>query len=140
MLHSNIFPIPEIVYNLSLIYSPHVLLLGLIFDDQAFAAPSLTSAKKLSRLDIEPSLNQLPLLLRSDLDDVPTFREAIRTLKGWEISLDKPLEYATVRYSIKKVGELTRFKLPLCPYALRYGAGKAFNKNGTGLVANYYIL
>ncbi|KAF1814282.1 hypothetical protein P152DRAFT_465179 [Eremomyces bilateralis CBS 781.70] len=126
----NTFPIPEIIYDPSLIYSPHVLLLGLIFDDQAFAAPSLTSPKQLSRLDIEPGHNQLLLPLRSDLDDVPIFRKAIKTPEGWEISKDEPLEYSTIRYAMKKVGELTGFKLLLRPYALRYGAGKAFNENG----------
>ncbi|KAF1809568.1 C2H2 finger domain protein [Eremomyces bilateralis CBS 781.70] len=126
----NTFPIPEIIYDPSLIYSPHVLLLGLIFDDQAFAAPSLTSPDQLSMLDIEPGQNQLLLPLRSDLDDVPIFRKAIKTPEGWEISKDEPLEYSTIRYAMKRVGELTGFKLLLRPYALRYGAGKAFNENG----------
>lgn len=47
---SNTFPIPEIVYDPSLVFSPHVILLGIVFDDQALAAPSLTSPENLSRL------------------------------------------------------------------------------------------
>lgn len=61
-LYSNTFPIPEIIFDPSLILSPHVLLLGLILADGAFAPPSLTSAQKLSELDIRPGSNQLPLL------------------------------------------------------------------------------
>jgi hypothetical protein len=53
---SNTFPIPEIVYDPSLVFSPHVTLLGMKFDDQAFAAPSLTSPEKLSMLNIGAGL------------------------------------------------------------------------------------
>ena len=81
-MSSNTFPIPEIVYDLSLIFSPHVILLGMIFDDQVFAAPSLTSPEKLSRLDIEPGCNQLPLLFKQEMENLPVFRCAKRTLHG----------------------------------------------------------
>ena len=51
----NTFPLPEIIYDPSLILSLHVALLGLILADNAFLAPNLTSAKKISELDIQPS-------------------------------------------------------------------------------------
>jgi Protein of unknown function (DUF3435) len=41
-------------YDPSLVLSPHVALLGLIFADNAFLAPSLTSAERISELDIPP--------------------------------------------------------------------------------------
>ncbi|KAI9761204.1 MAG: hypothetical protein M1840_002004 [Geoglossum simile] len=50
----NKFSLPEIIFDSSLILSPHVFLLGLIFADRAFVAPNLTSANQLSRLDIRP--------------------------------------------------------------------------------------
>jgi hypothetical protein len=87
---SNTFAIPEIVYDPSLVFSPHVILLGMIFDDQAFAAPSLTSPEELSRLNI--AIN-LPLPLKLELANVPVFHRAIRTPQGWAISPTEPLTY-----------------------------------------------
>ena len=60
---SNTFPIPEIIYDPSLILSPHAFLLGLIFADRAFKAPNLTSPKQLAKLYVEPGRNELPLPL-----------------------------------------------------------------------------
>lgn len=85
---------PEIIYDPSLIFSPHVVLLGLIFDDQAFAPPNLTSSERLSTLEIEPGRNQLEISLK--MDDVPVFRQAVRTLQGWQISPEKPLSYSVL--------------------------------------------
>jgi hypothetical protein len=129
-IYSHTFPVPEIIYDPSLIFSPHVTLLGLIFDDQAFAAPSLTSPERLSELEIEPGRNQLEIPLDPRLYNTPVFRQAIRTLQGWAISPDKPLSYSVLWESMKKLGQLTGFKQVTRPYGLRYGAGKAFNENG----------
>jgi hypothetical protein len=94
--HSNKFPVPEVVYDLSLIFSPYVLLFGLLFDDEAFVAPSLTSPERFSTLEIEPGRNQLPLPLKTEKDDVPVFRSAVRTRYGWSVSPSKGLTYAVV--------------------------------------------
>ena len=93
---SNTFPIPEIIYDPSLILSPHAFLLGLIFADQAFKAPNLTSPEQLGRLYVEPGRNELRLPLRSDMDNIPVFRKAVKTLHGWEISPNLQLLYSTV--------------------------------------------
>ena len=50
----NTFPLPEIIYDPSLIFSLHVALLGLILADDAFLALNLTSAEKISELNIRP--------------------------------------------------------------------------------------
>jgi hypothetical protein len=74
----NTFPIPEIIFDLSLILSLHVLLLGLIFADDAFAAPNLTTAEQLSRLDIRPGYEQLPLLLKPSMANIPVFCKSVK--------------------------------------------------------------
>jgi hypothetical protein len=79
-----------------LILSPHVFLLGLIFADRAFAASNLKSAEQLSGLDIRPGYEQLLLLLKPSMANIPVFRKSIKTLYGWEISLDEPLPYSTL--------------------------------------------
>ncbi|KAH8751259.1 hypothetical protein F5882DRAFT_309818, partial [Hyaloscypha sp. PMI_1271] len=52
---ANTFLLPEVIFNPSLVLSPHVALLGLIFTNNVFLALSLTLAKRISELDIPPS-------------------------------------------------------------------------------------
>ncbi|KAJ5701392.1 hypothetical protein N7488_008940 [Penicillium malachiteum] len=49
-LISNMFALPEIVYSVSLIFSPHILLFIILFYVHAFEAPHLTSIEDLRRL------------------------------------------------------------------------------------------
>ena len=101
---SNTFPIPEIIYDPSLVLSPHIILLGLILADGAFAAPNLTCAEQLSKLDIRPGYNQLPLLLLLEKADIPVFRKSIKMLYGWKVLPDQPLPYSTPLPYMKKLG------------------------------------
>lgn len=126
----NTFPLPEVMYDETLLFSPHVFLLGLLFYDRAFAAYNLTSPEELSRLTIPPGRNDLPLRLNRTLDNVPVFRKAVRTLHGWEISPNEPLPYSTLLPWIRTLGEVTGFSQVTRPYSLRYAGGKAFNENG----------
>jgi len=127
---ANTFVLPEIIFDPSLILSPHVALLGLIFADNAFLAPSLTSAERISELDIPPGYEQLPLRLKPEMADIPVFRKSIRTPYGWEISPNQPLPYTTLLKWMKRLGVLTGFPQITRPYCLRYGAGNAFNQSG----------
>ncbi|KAJ6096881.1 hypothetical protein N7486_007627 [Penicillium sp. IBT 16267x] len=49
----NTFALPEIVYGVSLVFSPHVLLFIILFYVHAFEAPHLTSMEDLRRLLVE---------------------------------------------------------------------------------------
>ncbi|CAN9175099.1 unnamed protein product [Alternaria alternata] len=126
----NTFPLPEIMYDETLLFSPHVFLLGLLFYDRAFAAYNLTSPEELSRLTIPQGRNELPLHLNHMLDDVPVFRKATRTVHGWDISPHEPLPYSTLLPWVRTLGEVTGFAQVTRPYSLRYAGGKAFNENG----------
>jgi hypothetical protein len=126
----NKFPLPEIIFDPSLILSSHVFLLGLIFADRAFAAPNLTSARQLSRLDIRSGYQQLELLLKPNMFDVPVFRKSIGTGYGYEISQHEPLSYPTLLSLMKAVSVIAGFLQPTRPYCLRYSAGNEFNQSG----------
>ncbi|KAK3081938.1 hypothetical protein LTS18_011177, partial [Coniosporium uncinatum] len=136
MKDANTFPIPEIIFDPSLILSPHVFLLGLIFADGAFLAPNPTSPDQLSKLDIPPGCNALPLPLDPRMDDVYVFRRSVRTRTGWKVSPDLSLPRWTVSPWIKRLGEITGFLQVARPYCLRYGAGKAFDDNGQSGVSD----
>ncbi|OCK73812.1 C2H2 finger domain protein [Lepidopterella palustris CBS 459.81] len=125
----NTFPIPEILFDPSLILSPHVFLLGLMFADNVFITPSLQSYEDLSKLDIRPGCNALQLPLKPEMADTYVFRQCVPTSTGWKIS-NNPLPDSTIRPSIKKIGEITGFLQVARPYCLRYGSGKAFDENG----------
>jgi hypothetical protein len=47
-IFSNEFKIPEIIYDPTLVLSPHTFLLGMLFKVQAFKSTSIVSPEKLS--------------------------------------------------------------------------------------------
>lgn len=117
------------MWDPSLLLSPHVFLLGVLFANHAFAAPTLTSPDKLRRLDIHPGEQELRLPLKESLGDTLVFRKAIKTLTGYKMSTDG-IPYSTMAPWIKRIGELTGFKLSTIPYTLRYNAALQFDKSG----------
>ncbi|KAF1949650.1 hypothetical protein CC80DRAFT_520408 [Byssothecium circinans] len=127
----NTFPVPEIIFEETLLLSAQVVLLGMLFYDRAFAAYYLASKEELTRLTILPGRNELPLHLSQKLDDIPVLRKAVRTVHGWDISPNEPPPpYSTLLPWIRTLGEIIRFAQVTRPYSLRYAAGKAFNENG----------
>ena len=65
----NVFPIPEIIYDPTLILSPHVFLLGMLFKAQAFKSPSIDSPEKLYSLNVLNGLSKQKFLLKEKLDN-----------------------------------------------------------------------
>jgi hypothetical protein len=76
------FPVLETIYDPSLIFSPHVVLLGLISDDHAFVGPSLRSPEQLIRLYIPQNRNQLRIPLDPKLDNIPVLANISELLMG----------------------------------------------------------
>ncbi|KAJ5253129.1 hypothetical protein N7489_003539 [Penicillium chrysogenum] len=111
---ANTYILPEIIFDPSLVLSPYVFLLGLLFTDRAFA-----------RVDSEE------VLLDPAIDNVPVFRISERTLNGIGISPDKPLPYSTLELWVKKIGVITGIRQVTRPYSLRYGAGIALDNSGS---------
>ena len=70
ILAKNTFPLPEIIYDESLIFSPHVFIFGVLFRDKAFVVYNLTSKEELSQLYIELGRNKLLLRLYRELNNI----------------------------------------------------------------------
>ena len=51
----------------------------------------------------------------------------MREADGIQIALEQQLTDGTLRYRMKRGGEITGFEQVTKPYGLRYGAAKAFN-------------
>ncbi len=126
---SNTFPVPEVLWDPCLLLSPHVFFLGILFANEAFEAPGLTSPEQLHVLDIHPEEQELPLPLKKSLNKMFVFRKAIATLAGYEMS-EEGIPYSTMAPWIKRIGELTGFKFSTIAYNLRYNAASEFDKSG----------
>ena len=136
---SNTFLVPEIIFNPSLILSLHIFFLGLIFDNNTFVALNLTSAGQFSKLDIQPGTNQLPLLLKLSIANIPVFYILITTAYNIEISETKPLPYITLLPLCKILGLLAGFPQIHYPYSLWYSVGNIFNQSGSSSILLIFI-
>ncbi|KAK3318207.1 C2H2 finger domain protein [Apodospora peruviana] len=122
--------LPEVMFDDSLMLSPHVFLEGILFRHLAFDAPSLTCPDAVSKLGIHPGEWELCLPLKASVDDVYIFRRAVKTLIGYEMSPTDPNSPATIAGWVRRVGELTVFEVPTIPYNLRYNAANVFDRSG----------
>ncbi|KAI0837724.1 C2H2 finger domain protein [Hypoxylon sp. FL0890] len=123
------YPIPETMYDPSLMLSPHVFLLGILFRHRAFRAPSLTSPHQLDGLNIHPDEHELPLPLREDLHNVFIFRRALETFGGYQLSPNEPITSAMMAAWIKRIGEILGIEYPTISYSLRYNAGNVWDQS-----------
>jgi hypothetical protein len=124
-----VFPIPEIIYDPTLVLSPHVFLLGMLFKARAFKSPSIDSPERLYSLGVLDGLNEQPLPLKEELDDDFVFCQAVREANGVRIAHEVQLTSASVRYRMKKGGQITGFAQVTKPYVLRDGAAKTLNES-----------
>ncbi|RWA10320.1 hypothetical protein EKO27_g4770 [Xylaria grammica] len=123
------FMIPEIIYDPSLLLSPHVFLLAILYRHRAFETEDLNASPALlNKLRIHPSGNEFPLHLRPDLDNVFIFRRAARSLTGYTIS-DDPITYNMMGGWIRRIGVLLGFEDNTISYNLRYMAGNNLDQN-----------
>ncbi|KAJ5982545.1 hypothetical protein N7451_012645 [Penicillium sp. IBT 35674x] len=131
---ANTYILPDIIFDPSLVLSPHVFLLGLLFADRAFdrvdGEEVLVSANQLPQLRIRDQCNELRLQLDPMMDDVPVFRMSERSLNGIGISPCNALPYSTIEPWVKRMGVITGIKQVTRPYSLRYGAGSALDSSG----------
>ncbi|KAF5520978.1 hypothetical protein CGCA056_v007802 [Colletotrichum aenigma] len=123
------YTIPETIFDPSLLLSPHVFLLGILFRHQAFRAPSLTSPHHLSKLDIHNGEKELPLPFKEEVSDTFIFRRAIDTMAGYQISLDERISAGMMNGWTKRIGEILGFNYPTTAYTLRYNAANAFDQS-----------
>ncbi|KKZ66102.1 hypothetical protein EMCG_08141 [[Emmonsia] crescens] len=129
MKDANTFWLPEIIYDPTLVLSPHVFLLGMLFHIQAFKSPSIKRPEDLYSLRVLDGLNQQELPLRDDLADQFVFCSAAREGGGVRIAHEIRLTTASVRGRMKKGGEITGFPQVTKPYVLRDAAAKGFNES-----------
>ncbi|THC87454.1 hypothetical protein EYZ11_013100 [Aspergillus tanneri] len=126
----NTFALPEIVYGVSLVFSPHVLLFSILFYAAAFEAPHLTSMEDLRRLLVEDGRQEMPLPLKSEMDDYYVFPK-VDVVGGrphifWETSMSGE----TLDGQLRSLSEIHGFLNPFFSHQFRYGGGELLDQSG----------
>ncbi|CAG8877118.1 unnamed protein product [Penicillium salamii] len=93
---SNTFPIPEIIFDPTLVLSPHVFLLGMLFRIGAFKSlskdgPVMDCPEKLYRLRVLHGLGEQELKLKDEILDQNVFCQALREPGGIRIAPEEKL-------------------------------------------------
>ncbi|OQD77334.1 hypothetical protein PENANT_c114G05410 [Penicillium antarcticum] len=109
---SNTFPIPEIIFDPTLVLSPHVFLLGMLFRIGAFKSlskdgPVMDCPEKLYRLRILDGLGEQELKLKDEILDQHMFCQALREADGIRIALEKELTGSWLRYRMKRGADVS---------------------------------
>ena len=78
----NEFGIPDVPNEPYFLLCPHIIMLALLFADQAFVPPSLTSPEQLFYLRIAPGQKQLLVPLKEEMADRPLFRRCKNTVES----------------------------------------------------------
>jgi len=78
-LSSKTYSIPETLHDPSLLLNAQIVLLTLLFRHGVFRTRNLTSPCQLSKINIYPGENELPIPLRKDLADLYVFRRVVKT-------------------------------------------------------------
>jgi hypothetical protein len=99
------------------------------FKNLSTIGPVVNNPGNLYRLRVPRGLHQLKLTLKDEILDKFLFCQSSRQADRVKIALDKPLSSSTVRYRMRRGGEITGFEGIAKPYCLRYGAAKAFNES-----------
>ncbi|KAL2272538.1 hypothetical protein FJTKL_06333 [Diaporthe vaccinii] len=124
------FLVPEIIYDPSLLLSPHVFLLAILIHNRAFKTDRLNEEPhRISTLRIHPDANELRLVLRDDIKDMPLFRRSIKTITGYEMSSTAAITQAMTGKWIQSVGKLLGFEHNTIAYNLRYFAGNSLDQS-----------
>ncbi|EDN05279.1 conserved hypothetical protein [Histoplasma mississippiense (nom. inval.)] len=130
----NEFKIPEIIFDPTLVLSPHICLLTMLFHLGGFKSisttgPVLDSAEKLYSAKVLDGKGQQPLLLKDELLDKFVFCQTELTSTGFKICLDQRMTASMVSSRMRRAGEITGFEEVAHPYNLRYAGAKAFNNS-----------
>ncbi|KAH1515597.1 hypothetical protein KXX29_009720 [Aspergillus fumigatus] len=130
MFNVNTFALPEIVYGVSLVFSPHVLLFSILFYAKAFAAPHMNSMEDLRRLLVEDGRQEMPLPLKSEMDNYHVFPK-VDVIDGepcilWETQMNG----STLDGQLRSFSEIHGFLNAFFSHQFRYGGGALLDQSG----------
>ncbi|KAK5690953.1 hypothetical protein LTR17_025809 [Elasticomyces elasticus] len=125
----NAFAVPEVCNDSCLPCCLQVVLLGLLFANNAFANERSTGPDKLFSLRVPKNLHSLSILIKESLAAIPVFRAVTQDASGYLISPTAQATANWLRQQFKRWGEATGFELPLKSYGFRRGHGEALDSS-----------
>ncbi|KAJ5589616.1 hypothetical protein N7537_012294 [Penicillium hordei] len=126
----NTFALPEIVYGVSLVFSPHVLLFIILFYVHAFEAPHLTSMEDLRRLLVEGGRQEMLLPLKKEMDNYYIFPKVEVICGQPRILWETPMNGSTLDVQLRTSSEIHGFLNHFFSHQFRYGGGDLLDKSG----------
>lgn len=127
---SNSFILPEIIYGISLVFSPHVFLFGFLFHANAFENPSLRSMEDVRRLFPDDGCQEMPLPLKHEMMDCYVFCKVDVVDGEARILRDTPMTAWALDSQMKSLSEIHGFLNPFYSHQFRYGGGKLLDESG----------
>ncbi|KAJ5950701.1 uncharacterized protein N7479_009114 [Penicillium vulpinum] len=126
----NTFLIPEVIYDPSLMLSPHTFLLGMLFHDDAFRPPGIRSMADLRRLFLEGGRQQMEIPLKTEKAEHYVFCK-VEAAKGKIVfHRHQPISVGSLSNQLQTFGEIAGFKWSLFTHRFRYGGGTIMNESG----------
>lgn len=103
---------PEIVYGVSLVFSPHVLFFIILLYTNAFEAPHSSSMEDLRTLLVEDSRQEMPLPLKCEMDNHYAFPKVALIDGEPRILWETPMNGSTLDAQLRAIGEIHGFLNP----------------------------
>ncbi|KAL4960586.1 uncharacterized protein BDV14DRAFT_140260 [Aspergillus stella-maris] len=127
--------IPEIIFDPSLILSPHVFFLGMVFYLQAFGIEPVTgqyldSPETLYNMEIPKGCGSLKLPFKEELADNFVFCDFERDSNGhWQPDTATRMPKGKPNYRIRETGMILGLDQACYPYLMRYAGAKNLNRS-----------
>ncbi|EED20923.1 C2H2 finger domain protein, putative [Talaromyces stipitatus ATCC 10500] len=125
----NTFSFPEIIYGVSLVFSPHVFIMGLLFHANAFQT-NIKSMDDLRRLFVMRGCQQLELPLKKEMDDYYLFCKVEEIEGEPRIIREEPMSDGAFYAAIKSISFIMGLLNVFFFHQFRYGTGKLLDKTG----------
>ncbi|KAJ5901458.1 hypothetical protein N7495_001986 [Penicillium taxi] len=113
----NNFPLPEIIDDPTLIFSPHF--------------PGLDSMEQLRQLFIQNGRQQMELPLKTEVENSYVFCKTNIVNGEAVLQWDKPMTEGVMSGRLKTLGEIHGWLHSMFAHRFRYGGGKMLNENDT---------
>ncbi|KAE8148498.1 hypothetical protein BDV25DRAFT_168391 [Aspergillus avenaceus] len=130
MRRLNTFSLPEIVYGVSLVYSPHILLFSILFYADAFEAPNLNSMEALRKLLVDDGRQEMVLPLKPEMDDYYVFPKVDIVNNKPCILWETRMTGGSLDAQLRTLSEIHGFLNHFFSHQFRYGGGGLLDQNG----------
>ena len=129
MQEYDIVPLPEIIDDPSLIFSPRAFIFGTLFWLQAFDIRGLSSMEQLRKLFVKGGRQQIELPLKPEIEDSYLFCKTAIVDGEAVFQWEKPITQGAMSSRLRSLGEIHGWLHSMFAHRFRYGGGKMLNES-----------